>query len=727
MSDQYGARYPDALMNTFGSPRLVLTKGEGPYVWDDTGKRYLDLLGGIAVNVLGHGHPALVDAVTTQLQTLGHVSNFFATGPQVELAEKLLALLGHDGRVFLTNSGTEANEAALKLTRRTGRTHLVAAEGSFHGRTMGALALTSKAAYREPFEPLPGHVTFVPYGDVAALEAAVTDETAAVVLEPLQGEAGVVVPPVGYLEAAGRIAHEHGALLWLDEVQTGVGRTGHWFAHHDTALHGEVVPDVVTVAKGLGGGFPIGACIGVGEVRPPAGPGQPRLHLRRQPGGSGRGPRGAPHAGRRRAAGPRDQAGGAAEAGARTARGHRGPWRRTAHRPRPRPRLAGRACRDHLVGQAGRGRGGREGLHRQRLHARPHPPRASAGADGGSGRRLPGCVADDPPGRPTGAGHRGGQDMTRHFLRDDDLTPEEQHEVLQRARYLKGKRDGYQPFQGAKSVALIFDKPTLRTQASFSAGVAELGGSPMVVDGNLAQIGTRESISDTAKVLGRQVAAIVWRTYGQERIEEMAAHAGVPVVNALTDEFHPCQLLADLLTVTEHKGDLAGLKLAFLGDAASNMSHSYLLACALAGMHVVVSGPAGYAPDPAILDKAEQIAAQTGGSARVDADAVSAVSGADVVATDTWVSMGKEGEADSRVAPFLPYALDAELLGHAKADAIVLHCLPAYRGKEIAAEVIDGPQSVVWDEAENRLHAQKALLSWLLEHRRDTQPEEGSP
>jgi len=259
-------RYADALMNTFGPPRLVLTRGEGAYVWDDHGRRYLDLLGGIAVNALGHGHPALLDAVSTQLATLGHVSNFFATEPQVELAEALLARLGPPGRVFLTNSGTEANEAALKLTRRTGRTHLVAAEGSFHGRTMGALALTSKAAYREPFEPLPGHVTFVPYGDVAALEAAVTSETAAVVLEPIQGEAGVVLPPAGYLQAARRITRDHGALLWLDEVQTGVGRTGHWFAHQDTAHHGTVEPDVVTLAKGLGGGIPVGACLGVGDA-----------------------------------------------------------------------------------------------------------------------------------------------------------------------------------------------------------------------------------------------------------------------------------------------------------------------------------------------------------------------------------------------------------------------------------------------------------------------------
>ncbi|MAY97567.1 MAG: acetylornithine aminotransferase [Nocardioides sp.] len=254
-------------MNTFGPPKLALVRGEGTHVWDEDGKEYVDLLAGIAVNSLGHGHPALVGAVTEQLQTLGHVSNFFTTGPQVELAERLLALLGdaaaqQGGKVFFANSGAEANEGAFKLTRRTGRTHVVVAEGGFHGRTMGALALTSKAAYREPFEPLPGDVTFVPYGDADALAAAVTDETAAVCLEPVQGEAGVVVPPEGYLAAARRVADEHGALLWFDEVQSGIGRTGDWLAH---LRHG-VVPDVVTLAKGLGGGFPIGAVIGLGRA-----------------------------------------------------------------------------------------------------------------------------------------------------------------------------------------------------------------------------------------------------------------------------------------------------------------------------------------------------------------------------------------------------------------------------------------------------------------------------
>ncbi len=261
----YQERYAASLMNTFGQPKLVLVRGEGAHVWDADGTEYVDLLGGIAVNALGHAHPALVEAVTTQLRTLGHVSNFFTSAPQVELAERLLELLGvgaGGGKVFFTNSGTEANEAAFKLTRRTGRTHVVVAEGAFHGRTMGALALTSKAAYRTPFEPLPGDVTFVPYGDTDALAAAVTDATAAVLLEPIQGEAGVVVPPEGYLAAARAIADEHGALLWFDEVQSGMGRTGEWFAHLRTGVR----PDIVTVAKGLGGGFPIGACLGVGAA-----------------------------------------------------------------------------------------------------------------------------------------------------------------------------------------------------------------------------------------------------------------------------------------------------------------------------------------------------------------------------------------------------------------------------------------------------------------------------
>jgi ornithine carbamoyltransferase len=224
-------------------------------------------------------------------------------------------------------------------------------------------------------------------------------------------------------------------------------------------------------------------------------------------------------------------------------------------------------------------------------------------------------------------------------------------------------------------------------------------------------------VADTARILGRQASAVVWRTFHQESLEEMAEHAGVPVVNALTDAFHPCQVLADLMTVQEHQGDLAGRRLTFLGDAASNMAHSYLLGGATAGMHVTVSGPAGFEPDATVLARAQELAGTTGGSASYAPDPTAAVAGADVVATDTWVSMGKEGEAEQRVAPFRPYAVTAELLSGASEHVIVMHCLPAYRGKEIAADVLDGPRSVVWDEAENRRHAQKALLVWLLEDR----------
>ncbi|MGA3565452.1 acetylornithine transaminase [Melissospora conviva] len=255
-------RWSQSMMDNYGTPPLALVSGSGAVVTDDTGAEYLDLLGGIAVNALGHAHPAVVEAVSRQVATLGHVSNLFVAEPPVALAELLLALIGRQGRVLFTNSGAEANEAAFKLSRLTGRTHVVAAHGGFHGRTMGALALTGQPAKADPFRPLPGEVTHVPFGDTAALAAAVTDETAMVILEPIQGENGVIVPPAGYLAAARRITTAHGALLALDEVQTGIGRTGHWFAHQAEGIE----PDLVTLAKGLGGGLPIGACLAFGPA-----------------------------------------------------------------------------------------------------------------------------------------------------------------------------------------------------------------------------------------------------------------------------------------------------------------------------------------------------------------------------------------------------------------------------------------------------------------------------
>ncbi|MBJ6618797.1 MULTISPECIES: acetylornithine transaminase [Streptomyces] len=270
-NEELTGRWQGALMNNYGTPRLPLVRGEGSRLWDADGKEYLDFVGGIAVNALGHAHPAVVEAVSRQIASLGHVSNLFIAEPPVALAERLLQRFGRDGKVFFCNSGAEANEGAFKIGRLTGRPHMVATDGGFHGRTMGALALTGQPGKQAPFLPLPGDVTHVPYGDPQALAAAVTEETALVIIEPIQGENGVVVPPPGYLKAARAITAATGALLVLDEVQTGVGRTGHWFEYQ---AHEGVLPDVVTLAKGLGGGLPLGATVAFGRAAELLQPGQ---------------------------------------------------------------------------------------------------------------------------------------------------------------------------------------------------------------------------------------------------------------------------------------------------------------------------------------------------------------------------------------------------------------------------------------------------------------------
>ncbi len=301
----------------------------------------------------------------------------------------------------------------------------------------------------------------------------------------------------------------------------------------------------------------------------------------------------------------------------------------------------------------------------------------------------------------------------RHFLTDDDLSSAEQAAVLDLADDLAENPLKISPFAGPRAVAVLFDKASTRTRISFEVGIAELGGHPMIMDSALSQLGRGEPISDTARVLGRHVAAVVWRTSGQERLEELAEFAGVPVINGLTDSYHPCQVLADLQTVRQHKQTLAGLTLTYLGDGANNMAHSYLLGGGRAGMHVRIAAPVGFQPDPVILARAEAVAAGAGGSVLVTDSVDDAVRGADVLATDTWISMGQESDGLDRLSIFTPYALTADRLAQADPGAIVLHCLPAYRGKEIDAAVIDGPQSVVWDEAENRRHVQKAILAFL--------------
>jgi ornithine carbamoyltransferase len=303
----------------------------------------------------------------------------------------------------------------------------------------------------------------------------------------------------------------------------------------------------------------------------------------------------------------------------------------------------------------------------------------------------------------------------RHFLRDDDLTPAEQAEVLALAAQLKREPFSRQPLTGPRGVAVIFDKNSTRTRFSFEMGIAQLGGHAVVVDGRATQLGRDETLADTGRVLSRYVEAIVWRTFGQDRLDEMAAAATVPVVNALSDEFHPCQILADLQTIAERMGAVAGLRLSYFGDGANNMAHSLMVGGVTAGLDVTIAAPPGFEPAPAIVAAANARAAETGSTLTLTADPHAAADGADVLVTDTWTSMGQENDGLDRVGPFRPFQLNADLLSRSDADSVVLHCLPAHRGEEITDAVIDGPRSAVWDEAENRLHAQKALLVWLLE------------
>jgi ornithine carbamoyltransferase len=303
----------------------------------------------------------------------------------------------------------------------------------------------------------------------------------------------------------------------------------------------------------------------------------------------------------------------------------------------------------------------------------------------------------------------------RHFLRDDDLTPAEQATVLELAAEIKKDPFGRRPLDGPRGVAVIFDKNSTRTRFSFELGIAQLGGHAVVVDGRSTQLGRDETLADTARVLSRYVDAIVWRTYGQDRLIAMASAATVPVINALSDEFHPCQVLADLQTIAERKGRLDGLRLAYFGDGANNMAQSLLIGGVTAGIHVTIAAPVGFEPNPDVVAAAERRARDTGAKVDVTSVPFAAADGADVLVTDTWTSMGQEDDGLDRVGPFVPFRVDGQLLEYADPDAVVLHCLPAHRGQEITDDVIDGPHSAVWDEAENRLHAQKALLVWLME------------
>ena len=641
-SEDLQQRYAASLMNTFGPPEARARPRRGrPTSGTPTGNRYLDLLGGIAVNALGHAHPALVEAVTDQLRTLGHVSNFFATEPQVALAEKLLALLGlpaGGGKVFFTNSGAEANEAAFKLTRRTGRTHLVAMEGSFHGRTMGALALTSKAAYREPFEPLPGrrHLRARTATPTRSPRRSPTRPPPSS-LEPIQGEAGVVVP-AGRLPRRGPRDHHASTARCCGSTRCRPA----WAAPAPgsrTRRSRASPPTWSRWPRAWPAASRSARCVALGRGRHAARPGNHGTTFGGNPVAAaaalavhrhdreGR-PARQRHQGRRAAprrrwptrGSPRSAAAGCSSASTWT--------------PRWPPRVAEAALAAGVILNA---------CTPDRI--RLAPPLVLT-AD--QAQRVPRRLADDPR---RGLRERSGTAMTRHFLRDDDLTPAEQAEVLALAKALKADpARAPARSRGRSAVAVIFDKPTLRTQASFTAGIAELGGYPMLVDGSLAQIGIRESIADTARVLGRQVVG--------DRVADLRPGRGsrrwprTPACRSSTrspTSSTPASCSPTCRPSRSTRARLAGLTVAFLGDAASQ--HVALLPArrrhrrdARAGQRPrrLHARPRPCWPGPS------EIAGTTGGSAHYVADPVEAVTGADVVVTDTWVSMGKEAEADER-------------------------------------------------------------------------------
>ena len=654
------------------------------------------------MNTLGHDHPALVEAVTTQLRTLGHVSNFFATEPQVALAERLLEHLPGP-------RGSARGQGLLRQLRRRGQRGRVQADPAHrphprrgdggglprphHGQPgadrQGGLPRAVRAAARAR------HLGAVRATPTRWRRRSPTRRPPSS-SSRCRARPGVNVAPADFLVAAREIT-ERARRPAL--VRRGADRHG----PHRHLVRQPAAPassaDIVTLAKGLGGGLP-------DRRLPRLRPGgdalrarQPRHHVRRQPAVVRRGAGGDRHDRARRTARARHRGRGAAarpswpsdDAGRRGARGRRAG---RAHRcpSRTRPAVVAAAQEAGFIVNA-------TGPDRVRLA----PPLVVTDADVDA---LLGGVAGHPR-----RGVPGDVMTTRHFLRDDDLTPAEQAAVLDLALKLKARRTTPDRSTARRRSRCSSTSRPCAPRPRSPRGIAELGGFPMIIDGALAQVGVRESVADTARVLGRQASAIVWRTHDQSRLEEMAAYAGVPVVNALTDQFHPCQALADLLTIREHRGELAGQTLAFVGDPACNMAHSLLLAGATAGMHVRVSGPEAYQPDPAVLAAERRRSPQAPAARPTTSRTLPRPPAAPTCWSPTpgsrWAVRTRRARGPT---VFAPWRLDDDLLAHAAADAIVLHCLPAYRGKEITAEVIDGPRSVVWDEAENRRHAQKAVL-----------------
>ncbi len=688
------------VMQTYKRLPALFVQGAGCSLWDNRGNEYLDLLAGIAVCNLGHCHPAVVSAITRQAQQLIHVSNFGLTAPQAQLAKRLCELSGME-KAFFAVCGATANETALKIAKKHGLSkrpdgdyEIVALHRSFHGRTLGVLSATGQRKYQRPFEPLIPGFKHIEANDLAALKEAIGHKTAAIVLEPIQGEGGVMPLTTEFLKAARDLCDEYGALLILDEVQTGVGRTGTWFHYQQ---HG-IEPDVLCLAKGLGGGVPIGVCLAKGKAAETLEAGD----------------HGATFGGN-----PLSCAAGLAvldaiehydllenskNVGAYLAEG----------------------LKQLGVFDVVRGSGLMIGAIMREPNAREVVAKAFDkkliinATDEHSLRFVPPLIltyaqvdqalailADVlnvkvPVLTPSAQRPTPSKPAYHDVLAVGDLSDAQIEEVLGLASFLKQRRklapSVLTPVEG-RSVAMVFEKPSLRTRVSFETAIRELGGHPIYLSKADIGMNTRESARDIASNLARWCSMIVARLYWQKDLELLAEVADVPVINALTEMEHPCQALADMMTVQEAFG-ADKVKITYVGDG-NNVSRSLAKVATRLGYPMTICGPANF--------RLEEMP----GLHQTD-DLEEGLADAGVVYTDVWISMGDEHEQEHRLKVFDPYQVNSRVMEMASKDAIFLHCLPARRGFEVTDEVIDGKQSRVVDQAENRLHAQKALLQLVM-------------
>ncbi len=687
------------VMGTYKRNPVLFVQGAGCTLWDNRGNEYLDLVAGIAVNLLGHCHPAVVSAITRQAQQLIHTSNLYLTAPQAKLAERLCKISGMD-KAWFGNCGATANETALKIAKKNGLKkrpdgdyEIICLHRGFHGRTMGALSATGQRKYQRPFEPLvPGFVHVTP-NDATELREKVSHKTAAILLEPVMGEGGILVLERAYLEEAKRLCQEVGALLMFDEVQCGLGRTGHWFAFQ----HSQVTPDVLILAKGLGGGVPIGAVLAKGPAAEVLEAGDHGCTFGGNPLSC------AAAVAVLDTIQHQKLAQNAAKVGSFIQNEVKG-WSQKVEEvagiglmigiklKEPVAReIVSRALEKRLLVNA-----------TDEFTLRLVPPLILTEAQANAAlsilaelleveRKPVPLIATKPPRRLT------------DILAIDDYSDDELQKTLNLAAELKIQRKeapAFIPQVENRSVALVFEKPSLRTRVSFEAAIQELGGHPVYLSRADIGMGSRESVKDVAGNLSGWVSAIVARLYWHKHLLELADNATVPVVNALTELEHPCQAMADLLTIQEEFGQ-EKVKITYVGDG-NNVSRSLAKAATRLGYPVTICGPENF--------RLEEMAGLSQTSSLEEG-----LAGAKVVYTDVWISMGDEHEQEHRLKVFEPYQVNSRVMAMADSNAIFMHCLPAHRGYEVTDDVIDSHHSRVYPQAENRLHAQKAMLKFLLD------------